>query len=57
MAAHPLLGHRLDVAGKEIVFQTALRGDSPAYLADHCVFDNVVVPAAALAEMALAAGV
>ncbi len=56
-AVHPLLGHRLDVAGKEIVFQTTFRADSPAYLADHCVFDNVVVPGAALAEMAVAAGV
>jgi len=56
-AVHPLLGHRMDVAGKEIVFQTTLRADSPIYLADHQVFDNVVVPGAALAEMALAAGV
>jgi len=53
---HPLLGGRLDVAGKEIVFQTVLQADSPSYLLDHCVFDTVVVPAAALAELALAAG-
>lgn len=56
-AVHPLLGHRVDVAGKEIVFQATFRSDSPSYLADHRVFDNVVVPGAALAEMALAAGV
>ncbi len=55
-SAHPLLGGRLDVADKEIVFQTAFQADSPSFLQDHCVFDTVVVPAAALAELALAAG-
>lgn len=57
VAVHPLLGRRVDVGGKEIVFQATFRADSPSYLADHCVFDAVVVPGAALAEMALAAGV
>ncbi len=55
--AHPLLGQRWDVAGKQTVFQSILRCGSPAYLDDHCVCDAVVVPAAALAELALAAGV
>jgi 8-amino-7-oxononanoate synthase len=54
---HPLLGNRLDVAAKETVFQTVLRPESPAYLADHRVGDVVVTPAAALTELALAAGV
>jgi acyl transferase domain-containing protein len=54
---HPLIGRRLDVAGRETVFQTVLRPESPAYLGDHRVWDAVVTPAAALAELALAAGI
>jgi phthiocerol/phenolphthiocerol synthesis type-I polyketide synthase C len=56
-SVHPLVGRRLDVAGKEAVFQAVLRPDSPGYLSDHRVWDAVVVPAAALAELALAAGI
>ncbi|MCL4202089.1 MAG: aminotransferase class I/II-fold pyridoxal phosphate-dependent enzyme [Pirellulaceae bacterium] len=56
-SVHPLVGRRLDVAGKEAVFQAVLRPDSPGYLNDHRVWEAVVVPAAALAELALAAGV
>lgn len=53
---HPLLGQRLQVAGKETVYQTTFSVNQPMYLRDHPIFDTVVVPAAALAEMALAAG-
>jgi 8-amino-7-oxononanoate synthase len=56
MALHPLLGQRIEVAGKETVYQTTFSAGQPAYLRDHRLFDTVVVPAAALAEMALAAG-
>lgn len=54
--SHPLLGNRIDVADKEIVYETALNARSPSYLEDHCIYGSVVVPAAAYAEMALAAG-
>ncbi|TVS13820.1 MAG: aminotransferase class I/II-fold pyridoxal phosphate-dependent enzyme [Planctomycetaceae bacterium] len=54
--AHPLVAQRWDVAGKETVFQAVLRPEAPDYLNDHRVWDTVVVPAAALAELALAAG-
>jgi acyl transferase domain-containing protein len=53
---HPLIGHRLDVAAKETVFQTVLRPESPAYLADHRVWDVVVTPAAALGRAGLGGG-
>jgi len=58
-ALHPLLGQRLRSAAfkqQEIVFETVLRADQPVYLADHRVHDQIVVPAAAYVEMALAAG-
>ncbi|HIK04816.1 MAG TPA: SDR family NAD(P)-dependent oxidoreductase [Trichormus sp. M33_DOE_039] len=54
---HPLLGQRLNLAGlKEICFQSQISKNQPAYLADHRVFDEVIVPATAYLEMALAAG-
>ena len=54
--SHPLLGNRIHVAGKETVYQTTFSVNQPRYLRDHRIIDTVVVPAAALAEMALAAG-
>lgn len=54
--SHPLLGSRTDVAGMGIVHETALNACRPSYLEDHCIYGSVVVPAAAYAEMALAAG-
>jgi myxalamid-type polyketide synthase MxaB len=54
--SHPLLGNRTDVADKGIFYETALNARSPSYLADHCIYGSVVVPAAAYAEMAVAAG-
>jgi len=53
---HPLLGHRTAAADEGIVCQTALNARCPAYLADHCIYGSAVLPAAAYAEMALAAG-
>ena len=53
---HPLIGRRLDSAGKEMVLQGTIGSDGPAFLADHQVFETPVLPAAAYLEMALAAG-
>lgn len=54
--SHPLLGNRTDVADKAIVYETAVNARRPSYLEDHCIYGSVVVPAAAYAEMAVAAG-
>ncbi|MEH2032454.1 MAG: beta-ketoacyl synthase N-terminal-like domain-containing protein, partial [Nostoc sp.] len=55
---HPLLGERLQLAGrsKEIFFESIISASSPAYLADHQIFEQVIVPGAAYLEMAIAAG-
>jgi acyl transferase domain-containing protein len=46
--SHPLLGSRVHVAeDAKIRFQTVLDADSPAFLADHRLEDQIVVPAAA----------
>lgn len=52
---HPLLGQKLPSALKDIVFQSVLTLDTPAFLKDHCVYEQVVLPGAAYIEMALAA--
>lgn len=53
---HPLVGQKLDTATKEILFQATLAPESPAFLADHRIFESAVFPAAGYVEMALAAG-
>ncbi|HHP7245480.1 MAG TPA: aminotransferase class I/II-fold pyridoxal phosphate-dependent enzyme [Elainellaceae cyanobacterium] len=54
---HPLLGDRLRLAGtSEIRFQASLEATSPAYLADHRILDQPVMPGAAYVEMMVAAG-
>ncbi|MCC7368640.1 MAG: SDR family NAD(P)-dependent oxidoreductase [Chloroflexi bacterium] len=54
---HPLLGGRLrSPAISGAVFERAMRADSPWFLADHRVFDAVILPSPAFVEMALAAG-
>ena len=54
---HPLLGDRLDLAGSnEIRFQSRLSRESTTYLSDHRVFGEVVLPASAFLEIALAIG-
>jgi len=50
-----LLGTRVDLAGDDVVFQRLLTAADPTCLADHVVFGQVVVPAAALVDLALAA--
>ncbi|PSB17688.1 KR domain-containing protein [Phormidesmis priestleyi ULC007] len=54
---HPLLGQRLHLPGtEEIRFESTLSQDSPAYLAHHRLYQQVILPATAYLEMALAAG-
>ena len=51
---HPLLGRRLDLAGREIIYETDLR--SVDYLADHRLDGVAVFPTTGYLELALAAG-
>lgn len=53
--AHPLLGYQRDTPLAGAIFETTLHPDLPAYVAEHQVYDNVVVPGAAYVEMILAA--
>jgi acyl transferase domain-containing protein/acyl carrier protein len=56
-ADHPLLGAAVQIAGgEEWLFTGRLSLDTHAWLADHVVFENVVVPGTALLEIVLAAG-
>ncbi|MFM8578499.1 MAG: type I polyketide synthase, partial [Planctomycetaceae bacterium] len=50
-----LVGERIDSAGDDVIFQTTLAADSRSILSDHVVFGQVIVPAAALVDMALTA--
>ncbi|WP_437611746.1 SDR family NAD(P)-dependent oxidoreductase [Sorangium sp. So ce834] len=54
-SGHPLLGARLPVATVGAAFEAALSAETAPYLADHRVFDEVVLPGAAVLEMARAA--
>lgn len=56
--AHPLLGSPYSLAGvtDEKRFESVIEPDSPAWLPDHSVMDDVIFPGAALLEMAMAAG-
>ncbi len=51
---HPLLGSRVPMAGDKTVFEVMLDADHPGFLADHCVDQSPIVPAAAYIEQALA---
>lgn len=53
---HPFLGEKLPSAVKQILFQSHLSRDKPAFLSDHCVYQKAVLPGSAYIEMALAAG-
>ena len=57
---HPLLGNRIESAvtfrNKEILFETKLSKDLPQYLADHRILGQILLPASAFLEVALAAG-
>ncbi len=55
-SVHPLLGQAFQVAGHDTpYYETVISSVSPAYLGDHCVFEQVIVPATAFLEMVLAA--
>ena len=54
---HPLLGNPLTLAGtSEIRWIGQIKAHTPEYLADHCLESEIVFPATAYLEMALAAG-
>ena len=57
-AGHPLLGEQLQplATNREIAFQNQISATYPAYLNDHQVYEQVIVPATAYLEMALSAG-
>ena len=55
-AAHPLLGSRVESAGREILFESRVSTQTMPFLADHRVFDLVVLPGAAYMELGMAAG-
>jgi acyl transferase domain-containing protein/NADPH:quinone reductase-like Zn-dependent oxidoreductase/acyl carrier protein len=55
-SGHPLLGESMAIARQpQRYFNQTLQAEHPAYLADHRVFGQVILPAAAYLEMALAA--
>lgn len=51
----PLVGERLPLAIEDTVYATRFEAGAPDFLADHCLFENVVVPGAAYAAMILTA--
>lgn len=54
---HPLLGPRQDSSSVQgIDFKAQISVDTPAFLADHCVYETAILPATAYVEMVLAAG-
>ena len=55
--AHPLLGAKISLAGAgdEVRYESFIDTDSPAWLPDHSVMDAIVLPGAALIEMAIEA--
>ena len=54
-ALHPLLGTQIQSASKDRQFESWLSARNPEYLADHCVFEQPIVPATAYIEMMFAA--
>ncbi|MGW0103626.1 acyltransferase domain-containing protein, partial [Nocardia sp. NPDC003354] len=57
VAGHPLLGAAVSVAGEDMVVLTGrLSTSTHAWLADHVVSGAVIVPGAALVELAVRAG-
>ncbi|GET43759.1 polyketide synthase dehydratase domain-containing protein [Microseira wollei] len=54
-AVNPLLGQRLRSAHKDILFESYLSSDTPAFLKHHSVYQRTILPAAAYLEMAIAA--
>ncbi|AGC47278.1 polyketide synthase [Myxococcus stipitatus DSM 14675] len=54
--SHPLLGTRQSSPARVQQFESSLGATTPAFLADHSVYGQLVVPGAAYVEMGLAAG-
>ena len=54
-AGHPLLGSRHESPRGEVLFETELSEDDPAWLDDHRIFGRVVAPGALYGAMAAAA--
>lgn len=53
---HALLGQRFPSAAREQIFESLLDLETHPFLADHKVYDLVILPATAFLEIALAAG-
>lgn len=53
---HPLLGSRQVSPSRVQQFESSLGATTPAFLADHSVYGQLVVPGAAYVEMGLSAG-
>ncbi|NJO78239.1 MAG: aminotransferase class I/II-fold pyridoxal phosphate-dependent enzyme [Cyanobacteria bacterium RM1_2_2] len=53
---HPLLQQLVQITEQQICFQAQVSKNAPSYLADHCILNQSVFPAAAFVEMMLAAG-
>ncbi|NEP14133.1 MAG: SDR family NAD(P)-dependent oxidoreductase, partial [Symploca sp. SIO2C1] len=53
---HPLLGQKLNCAGKQQIFQSFIGEAAPAYLNHHRVFNKALFPTTAYLEIAAAAG-
>ena len=51
---HPLLGHRLESASRDLQFEAEIATATTPYLADHVKKGTAIMPATALLEMALA---
>ncbi|MEY2933626.1 MAG: hypothetical protein RL033_4375, partial [Pseudomonadota bacterium] len=52
---HPLLGVRISAAGADAVYESLVSAKEPAWLQDHQVGGQIIVPAAAIAELVRAA--
>lgn len=52
---HPLLGHCIAMAGDKTVFEVTVDAHHPHFLADHCLDQSPIVPAAVYVEQAMGA--
>jgi thioester reductase-like protein len=52
---HPVLGHRMSMAGADATYELHLSRTDPVWLADHRIGDEIVFPATAFLELARAA--